>query len=438
MERRSHDSSRPKTPQLGAHFRDRNCYAQRASARAEPRERIDYHSADCVTLRLAEAGRTAGLRGAVAEVLEAVITMLPRHWSKIRDTELRLRQLVELCPSRPHQRTVGRALRRLDDLDIISYVPARGRGATATITVHHRFLEGVEELERDESGSVLVPFSRPYTSLFPKGKPQQRDLESAPESALGPRPVEVPVSRAALSGVLDHLPAMFSDLPRNLRWLLGRAVRDKLARGYRPEDIVDVLAAPTPADLQRPFKLAIWRLTQNMAGPGPNLRPLQRRWDQEQRAAQERTRLRGLAEDYRRIKSATTARQRDQLLAAGEELFGPAEDPRTVVVTAARRAGRQYPGVPTAAAIAAWLDNGDQRLTPRYAPPSPAEASLTGDLPMEGLKWLTGDHSGTCIGDGCSRPGLLRKDLPIPIVACGQCLERAAAGDEDDQSLAAA
>lgn len=40
------------------------------------RPRVDYHSADCVTLRMTEAGRQARVRGAVGEVLGAVIALL--------------------------------------------------------------------------------------------------------------------------------------------------------------------------------------------------------------------------------------------------------------------------------------------------------------------------------------------------------------------------
>lgn len=438
MDRRSHDSSRPESGHHGARFRDQNCYAQRASARTdtrtEPRERIDYHSADCVTLRLAEAGRTAGLRGAVAEVLDAVITMLPRRWSRIRDNRIRLRQLVRLCPSNPHQRTVGRALRRLEALDLIRYSPACGRGATATITVHQRFLEGIEELERDESGSVVVPFSRPRTSLFPKGKvPQPSPHVPTPDDVPGPRPVEVPVDRAELRAVLENLPPVFSELPRNLRWLLGSEVRNKLARGHRPKEIMRILAAPAPCGVQRPFKLAIWRLTQNMVGAGPNLRPLQREWEQAQRADSERTRLADLAEDYRKIESVTTAEQRDQLVAAIQGLFGPSEDPRIAVLTAVRRSCRQYPGMPTTAAVAAWLDNGDQRLNPRVTGGDTAGTAVS----VEGLQSITAgpDHL-ACVS--CGSPGVLRPELPLPTVACDECLDRAAEDDGGDQSWAAA
>ena len=402
-------------------------------AATEPRQRIDFHSADCVTLRMAKAGREAGIRGAVSEVLDAVITMLPRQWSKIRDNRVRLHQLVNLCPSRPHQRTVGRALRRLVELDFVHYEPACGRGAVALIVVHERFLYGIEELERDESGSVVVPFSRPYTSLFPKGKvPQPVPHQAAPDELPSSRPVEVPVDRAELQAVLDRLPPLFAQLPRNLRWLLGREVRNKLARGYRPEEILRILEAPAPDGVHRPFKLAIWRLSQNMLGAGPRLRPLQRKWDQAQQVQHERDRLADLAEDYRRVEAVTTAEQRTQLIAAMQALVGPAADPRTAVLTAVRRARRQYPGIPAAAAVSSWLDNGDQRLTPRGSAQRPGVAEFS----VEGLELIT-RLAGPAICIGCGSAGVLRPELPLHTVACDDCLA-AASSDEQDQPWSAA
>ncbi len=381
---------------------------------------------------MAKAGREAGVRGAVREVLDAVITMLP-GWSRIRDNRVRLHQLVNLCPSRPHQRTVGRALRRLADLDFFHYEPACGRGATALIVVHERFRHGIEELERDESGSVVVPFSRPYTSLFPKGKvPQPARHEAAPDEGPGTRPIEVPVDRAELYAVLEELPPLFAALPRNLRWLLGREVRNKLSRGHLPEEILRILEAPAPDGVHRPFKLAIWRLSQNMLGPGPRLRPLQRKWDQAQQVRHEQHRLDDLAEDYRRVEAVTTPEQREQLIAAMQALVGPAADPRSAVLTAVRRARRQYPGIPVAAAVSSWLDNGDQRLTPQVG----AQRSDGAEFSAEGLQWITRlAGPATCIG--CGGAGALRPELPLQTVACDDCLA-AASADEEDHSWAAA
>lgn len=416
--RRDEKYSRPTPP--GDHHRS-----------AAPRPRIAYHAADCVALRLVEAGRHARLRGAAGEVLGAVITLLPARWSRIRDNQVRLQQLAELCPSHPHVRTIGRALRRLEHLEILRYVPARGRGATAVITIHERFLNGVDELERDESGSVVVPFSAPPTTLFPKGKlPQPGGREPAPNAVADCRPVEVPVDRDELQTVLDHLPALFTALPRNLRWLLRCAVRAKLGRGYQPADILRTLWAPAPAVVERPFKLAMWRLSQNMIGAGPRLRVVQRRWEVSQRFAVEQQHRTALAEDYRRVQDLTTAGQRAGLLAAMQDLFGPIEDPRVAVVTAVRRARRQHPDLPAAAAVSRWLETGDQRLTTRTA-----AGNGTLPIPVGGLPQLLTGTGGeeSCIG--CGNPGRLRPELPLPTVACDDCLELAAGGD--DEGLAA-
>jgi hypothetical protein len=421
MERRSHDSSRLHTAQQGAHFYDENCYAKTASttkaAASEPRRRVDYHSADCVTLRMAKAGREAGVRGAVGEVLDAVITMLP-GWSRIRDNRVRLHQLVNLCPSRPHQRTVGRALRRLEDLQFFHYQPACGRGATALIVVHERFLHGIEELERDESGSVVVPFSAPYTSLFPTGKvPQPAPYEAASDAVPDTRPIEVPVDQAELQAVLDGLPPLFAELPRNLHWLLREELRKKLSRGHLPTEILRILEAPAPDGLNRPFKLAIWRLSQNMLGAGPRLRPLQRKWDQAQQVRDEQDRLAALAEDYHRVEEVTTPEEREELVVAMQELFGPAEDPRVAILTAVRRARRQYPDLPVSAAVATWLNLGDQRLKPRQAP---AASAVTADR----LESISAIWQQICAG--CGNPGVTRPELPLATVACDDCLTAAA------------
>jgi hypothetical protein len=366
---------------------------------------------------MGEAGRQAGVRGAVGEVLDAVIAMLPGNFSTIRDNRIRLRQLVNLCPSRPHQRTVGRALRRLEDLDFLHYEPACGRGATALIVVHERFLHGITELERDESGSVVVPFSRPYTSLFPKGKvPQPAPHEAAPDEVPDTRPIEVLVERAELQAVLDELPPLFADLPRNLRWLLREELRKKLARGHLPGEILRILEAPAPDGVNRPFKLAIWRLSQNMLGAGPRLRPLQRKWDQAQQVRDEQDRLAALAEDYHRVEEVTTAEEREELVVAMQELFGPAEDPRVAILTAVRRARRQYPGLPVSAAVETWLNLGDQRLKPR---PAPAASAVTADR----LESISAIWQQICAG--CGNPGVARPELPLATVACDDCLTAA-------------
>lgn len=425
MVRRSHDSSRPQTALDGARFRDQNCSAETASGRksaaAGVRPRVDFHSADCVALRVAEGGRQAGLRGAVAEVLEAVITLLPREWSRIRDNRIRLQQLVNLCPSRPHQRTVGRSLRRLENLDLIRYEPACGRGNTALVVIAERFLHGIEELERDESGAVVVPFSRPYTTLFPRGKvPQPAEQEPAADAVAESRPVEVRVDQRELRAVLDQLPPLLADLPRNLRWLLGKEVRNKLARGHRPEEILRILEAPAPAGVERPYKLAIWRLAQNMVGAGPRLRPLQRSWDAAESDRQRREHQVAAAGDFERVAAVTTSEQRDRMLTWSTEMFGATSDARAAILTAARRARLQYPSLGVARAVAAWLENGDQHLQP------PAPASRPSAV------WATAGSA--CVS--CGNPGSVRPELPLPTPVCDPCLDAASSCADDAWDVA--
>jgi hypothetical protein len=379
-------------------------------------------------LRLAAAGRTAGLSGATAEVLAAVITLLPQRWSRVRDHRVRLAQLIELCPSKPHLRTVGRALRTLDGLEIVHYIAACGRGTTATIAVHERLLTGIEELPRDDHG-VVVPFSAPYSSLSQGEKNLNTGTQKqASNDAAAPRPTGVNVERSEIQAVMDHLPEAYRHLPRNLDWLLRREITGTLQRGHLPAAILQILEAPAPAaGVARPYKLAVWRLAVNMAGPGPRLLPLQRRWERNQRLNQERQRLAVLAEDHRRIERVTTAHQREALAAAMQQLVGPAEDPRTAVLTAVRRACRQYPELPTAAAVQAWLEHGDQRLTPPPSAVTPTSAQPRSAL---GLNWITGGDRSACVG--CGQPGVLRPELPLPTVACDRCLANAADVDDAD------
>src|SRR6202020_2985956 len=94
-----------------------------------------------------------------------------------------------------------------------------------------------------------------------------------------PRPTEVNVSTSELRAVLSALPAPMTALPKNLRWTLGREIRQRLQAGWRPDQIIEVLSAPMPVDVQRPWRLALWRLRHNVVGAGPRLRPLQQSLD---------------------------------------------------------------------------------------------------------------------------------------------------------------
>ena len=117
-------------------------------------------------------------------------------------------------------------------------------------------------------------------------------------------------------------PEPLARLPKHLRWMLGREIRQRLESGWRPDQILDVLAAPMPADVERPWRLALWRLRHNIVGSGPRLRPLQQAWDAQASAAS-----RAAAEDttarwYGDVAAVTTAEQRAELLRADEVKFG--------------------------------------------------------------------------------------------------------------------
>jgi hypothetical protein len=357
---RSHDTALPESFRVGA--RDRDSKPHRASDKQRPR--ISYHCADLVTLRMAEAGRAARLGGVAAEVLNAVIDLLPSRWTRIRDDRVRLRQIVALCPSNPHQRSVGRALARLERLDVIHYSPAQGRGATATISVHERLLAGIEELHRDADDKVVVPFSRPHTSSLSRRDPPTPQSRTAADDTNQTRPTEVDVDPEDVRHVMAELPEIYGSLPKHLRWLLGAVIRTKLARGYRPEQILAILSAPLPKrGVDRPFKLAVWRLIINQPGPGPRLVPLQKAWDAADADRQRRQHVDTATTDYRRIEASTTAHQRAAMLAAMQELFGPDLDPRAAIVTAGRRARRQHPTHTPVEAIRIWLRAGDTSRT---------------------------------------------------------------------------
>ena len=171
-------------------------------------------------------------------------------------------------------KTVGRALASLAADELIVYRPAQGRGARAFIAIHDQFVGGVEVLERDQSGRVItdysghstpdsVTFSEPRPYIDQKNYPPTPRNQTQPEAS---RPIAVKVSPEELRTVLRHLPEPLARLPKHLRWMLGREIRQRLERGWRPDQILDVLAAPMPADVERPWRLALWRLRHNIVG----------------------------------------------------------------------------------------------------------------------------------------------------------------------------
>ena len=140
--------------------------------------------------------------------------------------------------------------------------------------------------------------------------------------------------------------------------MLGREIRQRLEAGWRPDQILDVLAAPMPADVERPWRLALWRLRHNVVGSGPRLRPLQQAWDAQASAAS-----RAAAEDttarwYGDVAAVTSAQLRADLLRADEVKFGRrAKDPVAALAAAGRRVARLFPEMPLTAALARWAED---------------------------------------------------------------------------------
>ncbi len=425
MAGRSHDTSYPHSSDRYAANREPNCFPNRFASKplrgAAPkpvlRPRISHHDADRLTLRLREAGRAAGLAGIAGEVLDAVEELLA-GWKRLRDDRVQLRQIVDLCPSHPHPRTVARSLARMDRLEIVHYTPARGRGATATIAVHERLTDGIHELERDADGAVIVPFSRPHTSSSPKENPPTPHASGPhPRQPHRSRPTEVEVDPRDVRRVVDDLPAVLATLPTTCRPKLGAAIRHQLARGYYPEQILQVLHAPLPEHVDRPLRLALWRLAINQPGSGPRLLPLQRQWDRFENDRQRREQDTAAAADYQRVTAITTAVQRQAMMTAISRLFGPTTDPKAAVITACRRARRQFPHLHPAAAITAWLAHGDTT--------QPIAAGTAAAGTDRGWEPPTTNRAEVCIS--CAQIGKVRHELPLQSVVCDDCWHQAAA-----------
>ncbi|MCA2338275.1 hypothetical protein [Mycobacterium avium] len=368
-----------------------------------------------------------GLRGAPRLVLAAVLAMLCERWSKVTDDRMRLTQLAHEITSRGgrryHLKTVGRALAGLAALELVTYRPAQGRGGFAGVAIHPRFLHDIEPLQRDGQGRVItesVTFSELHPSISQKSNlPTLRSSRSATADHSA-RPTEVEVRPDEVRYVLREMPAMLQQLPGHLRWKLGAAIRLRLSRGFTPQQILAVLDAEPPAGLQRPWKLAMWRLTQNLIGSGPRLRPLQAAWDrrelqQSRRAADARD-----ARWYGQVCAVTTDTERSRLLRAHMTFFGcsTVDMPVAALAGAGRRASRLFPGLDLKIALIRWADD---VLTRRGAP---AAAPVEVPAPAPALSGLVAELvvAGCCIKCD-SQPGALRSSMPLPLPVCDTCWE---------------
>lgn len=392
-------------------IRGRSVPRGQRQALVEPRQRVAFADARRVRARVETDAAATALRGSPRHVLTAVLALLC-GWSRTSDDAMRLSQVVDAAATasgrRYNVKTVGRALSRLAELGLITYVPACGRGARGLVAIPARFLDGIEPLIRDSHGSVItktVTFSGPHTSYRPN--PYLPTLLQSAGDGARSRPREVDVQPHDVRNALAQLPPVFAQLPRHLRWKLGREIRDRLAAGFEVRQIVAVLAAPMPADLQRPWRLALWRLRQNMPGSGPRLAPLQRAWDQ-RRAAEERA---AHAADTERWQRAVIRAVGDvgPVLAGVRAKFGTSMDSEALAVAhAGRMAVRDYPGIDLGSALKRWL---------RAVDAAPVTTEASGEILRESLG---GGHDEMCVACQNST-GTIRPQLPLRSAVCDEC-----------------
>lgn len=385
-----------------------------------PRERISFSDAECVTERVRTRINDIGLRGARKAVMSAVLVLLCERWTKVTDTRLRLSQviteIVDAGGRRYDPKTIGRALAGLAADDLITYRAAQGRGGFAEIAIHRQFLTDITVLQRDESGRVItesVTFSGALPYSYPKGLPHYSPNSRSPKQSHRTRPTEVDVRSDELRSVLANLPAPMATLPRHLRWMLGKEIKGKLARGFRPDQILAVLSAPMPDTVERPWRLARHRLKMNMTGSGPRLRPLQAAWDRT-----EAERNRAAAKDaqtswYEQVYAVTNPADRQRILTAHTAKFGSVRDPSAAIGQAGRRAVGLYPKLDLHSALLRWCTDmlgqaRSQTLTPKPASMAPA-SDLLSDL-----------VSGGCIQCGTHHADV-RQELPLPLPVCDSC-----------------
>ncbi len=415
------------------------------------RQRVRFADATAVRERVEEHAAPLRLRGAPAHALAAVLGMLC-GWSRLTDNRLALRQIVDLIAEAGGRRydlkTVGRALARLAEAELIVYRAAQGRGAQAFIAIHDRFVEGIEVLERDRSGRVIADYSggsdqgvRGQSVTFSADVPliDQSPYPPTPRNQTLPeacRPTAVEVSTAELREVLRALPAPLDELPRHLRWMLGGEIAKRLKAGWRPDQIFDVLAAPMPATVERPWRLALWRLRHNISGSGPRLKPVQQAWDAKADAGSRGAAAATTARWYDQVAAVTSAQQRAELLRADEMKFGRrSPDPIAALATAGSRVARLFPDMPLAAALTRWSEEIlDQHVQPEavVTQPQPQAATTLFDDLLMNLA-IGGSDCVVC----AARPGTMRPEMPLKAAStvCEHCwphiAAELAAGDPD-------
>ena len=358
------------------------------------------------------------LRGARRRVLAAVLQLLC-GWKRITDDQIRLRQIRDaiLADQGPcyDLKTIGRALGALAADGLVTYRPARGRGNHALIAIHEQFVADVKILARDSAGRVItdsVTFYEPtplisQTTYPPTPRRSRADTDT--------RPTAVNVNPHEVRAVLRALPEVLQSLPATLRWRLGREIRDRLASGWLPQQILAVLTAPMPPELRRPWRLALWRLTHNMPGSGPRLAPLQRDWDRRIAEAKRRSDDESDTRWLAAVTDATDAEQREHVLRACATKFaGPGPlNPKLALAHAGRMALRQFPADSMAAALRQWTA---AILTSSPATLRPVPSSARPDV--RELVAPTCDN--TCVACQAA-PGSIRAQLPLATPVCDDC-----------------
>lgn len=420
----------------------------RAGQVCQHRPRVNFSDAELVRGRVHAHAAQLRLRGARHHALAAVLKLLC-GWSRITDDRVALDQVVELIVAAGGRRydlkTIGRALAALAADGLIVYRPAQGRSKRAFVAIHDQFIADIAVLARDGEGRVItagagqadtdsVTFSRrsPYKN--------QSHYPPTPRSHTEPstsRPTEVKVSTNDLRQVLAGLPDPLARLPKHLRWLLGAQIRNRLAAGWLPEQILDTLRQPMPPNLQRPWRLALWRLHHNVPGAGPRLRPLQRAWEQQARHQTREAHDRTIAHWHAEVAAVTSAADRADLLCAHEVKFGRPADPIAALAAAGRRAHRLFPQMPLAAALRRWAADtlASQQAEPAALQTVPATGALSTDLLMD----LAISGGCECVVCGSHR-ATMRPELPLKSMVCDHCWPVIAAelatGDTDEWAAA--
>ena len=405
------------------------------------RTRIRRQDAALVRRRVEACAAELKLRCATARVISAVLELL-LDWNRVRDDRVRLHHIAARFPAGTRvvtATTIGRLLAKLDAMALIVYRPALGRGTFAEIAIHPRFLDGVAEVRcrgRQHATARRKADSAPQIINFPAGGFLIGDLspstplppvENGPvDDHLDPRPVEVAVHGGAVAEILAKLPDLYRNAPGRVRWVIGAEVKRYLARGWRADQILSVLAAPMPANAARPLRLAQWRLSHNMIGAGPLLAPLQRRWEAARaRAAQSRF-TSTLDAAYRDVVAVVGPELEDRMLSAvrsGVHASTRAPERHRAVVHAARMARRDRPGVNLHDAVSAWLSARDRQTARQVDQALPASTTIAPD--DGGQLWSVGVLHALTPAGRCVRcnglDAMLRPELPLPTPVCDPC-----------------